>query len=559
MADIIQDVILRVSSDAEELRKGVGQVDDKIKDTQKNTGGLQNQFKKLLPALGVAAIVAGFKKIAQASLQAADVQAKAEQKLLVAANGRIGVQQKLIKQAQDLQKVTTFGDEQTIEAQARLLPLLNGNADAVQQLIPLIQDLSVFTGMDLSSAADLVGKSVGSSTNALARYGIQIEGAVGSSERLESAIKSLNDRAGGQAASAAKVGLGGWVQFKNIIGDFMEEIGFLLLDGLQPLFEVLKSGASVLVTFMAQLRGAEKATGSWGKVIKAIRQPFLDIIEYSKDYYTTISNLFDIFGKLIQRTGLIGDKFSILSEIISIATAPFRALNDMATGTLATINGLSKAIESLASNFNSINEAFQNFDISKPFKSIENITNEIGKVGSNSATAFKEGFDEIFGKGKVGRKDITRSMQDAGEKGGESLITGVVTGAKEAAKEVDTDGIAKEIQTALLESFKMNPLTDEEVLTMLGLSPEQIAGVKLAEVKVQLGLDTEESIDAINDWIEENKEAINEVDFKPKVEVDIDEVGKGINQILGETKQLIESLGIAERIQKEIDARYPLA
>ena len=101
MADIIQDVILRVSSDAEELRKGVGQVDDKIKDTQKNTGGLQNQFKKLLPALGVAAIVAGFKKIAQASLQAADVQAKAEQKLLVAANGRIGVQQKLIKQAQE--------------------------------------------------------------------------------------------------------------------------------------------------------------------------------------------------------------------------------------------------------------------------------------------------------------------------------------------------------------------------------------------------------------------------------------------------------------------------
>ena len=440
MADIIQDVILRVSSDAEELRKGVGQVDDKIKDTQKNTGGLQNQFKKLLPALGVAAIVAGFKKIAQASLQAADVQAKAEQKLLVAANGRIGVQQKLIKQAQDLQKVTTFGDEQTIEAQARLLPLLNGNADAVQQLIPLIQDLSVFTGMDLSSAADLVGKSVGSSTNALARYGIQIEGAVGSSERLESAIKSLNDRAGGQAASAAKVGLGGWVQFKNIIGDFMEEIGFLLLDGLQPLFEVLKSGASVLVTFMAQLRGAEEATGSWGKVIDTIRQPFLTMIEYGKDWYTTISNIFEVFGKLIQRTGLVGDKFSILSEIISIQTAPFRILMNIATGTLATINGLTKAIDSLVSNFNSINEAFQNFDISKPFKSIENITNEIGKVGSNSATAFKEGFDEIFGKGKVGRKDITRSMQAAGEEGGELLVGGVIASVekeKDKLQELD--------------------------------------------------------------------------------------------------------------------------
>ena len=250
MADIIQDVILRVSSDAEDLRKGVGQVDDKVKETKKNTGGLQNSFKKLLPALGVAAIIAGFKKIATASLQAADVQAKANQKLLVAANGRVDVQQKLIKQAQDLQKVTTFGDEQTIEAQARLLPLLNGNADAVEQLIPLIQDLSVFTGMDLASAADLVGKSVGSSTNALSRYGIQIEGAVGSSERLESAIASLNSRAGGQAAAAAQVGLGAWTQFKNLVGDLSEEFGFFLIKGLNPIIEGMKSLASSAIDYV---------------------------------------------------------------------------------------------------------------------------------------------------------------------------------------------------------------------------------------------------------------------------------------------------------------------
>ena len=250
MGNIIQEIIFKVSSDAEDLRNGVGQVDDKIKETNKNTGGLQNQFKKLLPALGVAAIIGGFKKIATASLQAADVQAKANQKLLVAANGRVDVQQKLIKQAADLQKVTTFGDEQTIEAQARLLPLLNGNSDAVQQLIPLIQDLSVFTGMDLASAADLVGKSVGSSTNALSRYGIQIEGAVGSSERLESAIASLNARAGGQAAAAARVGLGAWTQFKNLVGDLSEEFGFFLIKGLNPIIEGMKSLVSSAIDYV---------------------------------------------------------------------------------------------------------------------------------------------------------------------------------------------------------------------------------------------------------------------------------------------------------------------
>ena len=540
MADIIQDVILRVSSDAEELRKGVGQVDDKIKDTQKNTGGLQNQFKKLLPALGVAAIVAGFKKIAQASLQAADVQAKAEQKLLVAANGRIGVQQKLIKQAQDLQKVTTFGDEQTIEAQARLLPLLNGNADAVQQLIPLIQDLSVFTGMDLSSAADLVGKSVGSSTNALARYGIQIEGAVGSSERLESAIKSLNDRAGGQAASAAKVGLGGWVQFKNIIGDFMEEIGFLLLDGLQPLFEVLKSGASVLVTFMAQLRGAEEATGSWGKVIDTIRQPFLTMIEYGKDWYTTISNIFEVFGKLIQRTGLVGDKFDLLSKIISFTMKPIKVLFDAMTGVLAVINGIAKSIDTLVINFNKVTTAFKDFDISKPFESVKKINTEIAQVGSGIATAFKDGFDEIMEDQTIS-ETIKENVETAGVQGGVSLVDGIVKGAEEAAKEADMSKVARELQVEFY-----NSLTE----FMESEAPELKDELENA-LRIKLGIDTEESTADVDSWLKENKEKTDEVDFKPKI--DGDEIVKGIDQILRASKDLIDSLGITERVENEIN------
>ena len=75
MADIIQDVILRVSSDAEDLRKGIAKVDDKVKDTKKQASGLQNAFKNLLPAIGVGAVVAGLTKIAKASLDAA---AKAE-------------------------------------------------------------------------------------------------------------------------------------------------------------------------------------------------------------------------------------------------------------------------------------------------------------------------------------------------------------------------------------------------------------------------------------------------------------------------------------------------
>ncbi|MEX0596762.1 MAG: hypothetical protein WD512_09690, partial [Candidatus Paceibacterota bacterium] len=246
MSEIIQDVILRVKTDSDEARKGTEAIGKEVEGANKSATSLQNTFKGMLPAIGVAAVVGGLISIGKASLTAADAAEKSAQKLLVAAKGRVGVQKELIKLAGDLQKTTLFGDDTTIEASAKLLPLLNGNADAVKKLMPLIQDFATFSGTDLVSAADLVGKSVGTQNNVLGRYGITIEGAVGSTERLESALKGLNERAGGQAEAAAQVGLGGWQQFNEIMGDVSENIGFVLLRIMGPLFNGLKTFASFL-------------------------------------------------------------------------------------------------------------------------------------------------------------------------------------------------------------------------------------------------------------------------------------------------------------------------
>ena len=119
---------------------------------------------------------------------------------------------------------------------------------------------------------------------------------------------------------------------------------------------------------------------------------------------------------------------------------PLEVLFDAMTGILAITNGVAEAVDSLATNFNKITQAFKDFDITKPFESIKEITDEIGQVGSGTATAFEDGFNEIFKKGKVGRKEITRSMQDAGQEGGLSLVDGIVKGAekeKEKLQELD--------------------------------------------------------------------------------------------------------------------------
>jgi len=136
--------------------------------------------------------------------------------------------------ASSLQEVTKFGDEAIIASQAILSTFIK-EADTVKQLTPLVLDLATAKGMDLSSAAFLVSKSIGSSTNALARYGIEIEGAAGSSQRAQSAITALSNLFAGKAQADAIGYAGQIIILKNRMGEVQESIGMLLIPKLTSL------------------------------------------------------------------------------------------------------------------------------------------------------------------------------------------------------------------------------------------------------------------------------------------------------------------------------------
>jgi len=195
---------------------------------------LSTGFKQVAGLIGVAFSVRAVANFGKESLKAYNIQAQAETKLLTALKGREDAQKRLIKQAQDLQKQTLFGDEETIKAQSLIAAFVK-QEDQIKKVIPLVQDLATAKGMDLAGAADLVSKTLGSSTNALSRYGIQVEGAVGSSERLESLMHGLEEAFGGQAEAAAKAGTGGLTQLSNVWGDIKEKAGEALSKGVLPM------------------------------------------------------------------------------------------------------------------------------------------------------------------------------------------------------------------------------------------------------------------------------------------------------------------------------------
>ena len=158
----------------------------------------------------------------------------------------------LTNQASALQQVTAFGDEAIISAQA-LLGAFIKDEEQLKKATEATLDLAAAKGMDLNSAADLVGKTLGSSTNSLSRYGIEVEGAVGSTKRLDTLTNNIAKTFGGQAKAQAETLSGALQQMNNAIGDAAESIGNLLAPIVIDIAGFFKRAAESVSAFFGQL------------------------------------------------------------------------------------------------------------------------------------------------------------------------------------------------------------------------------------------------------------------------------------------------------------------
>lgn len=204
-------------------------------------GKLKGALKEVAtPAAALGVAYFGSKMLLQGmkeSIKLAGEQEAAEKKLETAMGNNA---QGLKDYAAELQKTTTFGDEMTIEAMA-LMGAFTQNEDELKALTKATMDYAAATGTDLKSAASLVGRSFGTSMNAMSRYGVEVEGAAGSTERLESLTNNLGKMFGGQAAAAADTMKGRLEQMSNAIGDAQEVLGGMMA----PL---VKWGATMVTT-----------------------------------------------------------------------------------------------------------------------------------------------------------------------------------------------------------------------------------------------------------------------------------------------------------------------
>ena len=294
-----------------------------------------------------------------ASVKAFDDQVKAETKLRTALGGNAEAYSRLVNQAKELQKVTLFGDEATIEAQS-FLAQLGLNEEAIFRLTPLIQDFASAQGIKLTDAAKLVAKSVGSSTNALSRYGIAISGAVGSQDRLESAVNALSTAFGGQSEAIAKEGLGPLTQLKNQLGDVAEEFGKIVLENIEP----FKNSLQGLADRLSNLTDTQKK----------------NIVEFSK-YALIIGPLIFILGQLATSIGAIAKSIRLLSAaLVRSPIGAFLTILSLATAALVAFGLESKEFNSSQEDMKKSTE-----DTNKELSTQQKLVTELNEATKTSA------------------------------------------------------------------------------------------------------------------------------------------------------------------------------
>ena len=198
----------------------------------------------IMKYVGAGVAIAAVTRLFKTSIETYGVQELAEKKLQTAL-GRTS--KELLDYASALQLVSNFGDEQIIEAQALIASFVK-NEDAIKELTKSTLDFATALGMDLNAAAQLTSKTIGSSTNALTRYGITVTGAVGSTERLKSITEGIAKVWGGQAAAAADTFTGEINQMSMAWFDLTEKFGGMIanvsknvpvLEGLAETFRLI--------------------------------------------------------------------------------------------------------------------------------------------------------------------------------------------------------------------------------------------------------------------------------------------------------------------------------
>jgi len=231
------------------------------------------------------------------------------------------------KFSESLQGTTKFADELILENMALIQSLGDLSEQGLKDATQAAADLASALGIDLRTAATLVGKAAAGEVGSFSRYGLAIKKGADDAETFANALDAINSKFGGAASGQIKTFTGATAQLTNTIGDLQEKFGEIIIKNpavisaigilnkgfleLQKVVEDNKSNFEPLVTLLAETFGqsAEAFFKGTSIIIKGLAQ----MAEWVANNSTAVDFLRTVFGNMVP--GL--DKFIMIMDKIN--------------------------------------------------------------------------------------------------------------------------------------------------------------------------------------------------------------------------------------------------
>lgn len=130
--------------------------------------------------------------------------------------------------ASALQEQTKFGDEAILTNAALIQSIGQLSQEGLKEATAAAVDLSAALGVDLNTAARLVGRAATGEVSSLTRYGLVVERGATQAESFANALEAINEKFGGAAAGQVKTFSGASTQLSNTFGDLQEVTGDII-------------------------------------------------------------------------------------------------------------------------------------------------------------------------------------------------------------------------------------------------------------------------------------------------------------------------------------------
>ena len=308
-----------LAADLRKFNSGLTDAKGSLKSFDTSISGLSNRMSGLLTGALVGATAAAgalATKFAIDGVQAAiaDEQAVAKLSQTLSNMGFPDAIDGVESFIDSTQRATGVADDQLRPALDRLIRS-TGDVGIAQNSLSLALDIAAGTGKDLEAVANALGKAYDGNTGALGKLGAGLDAAVLKSGNMDTITAQLQERFGGQAATAADTYKGRIDRLGIAFDELKESFGYGFLGGLDD----AQGATDDLTRSMKDLEPAMRDIGNLiGDIATSAARATKATYDYDREVRKTGSFLTGAFSiglvQLADRFGYISDEQGAAEE-----------------------------------------------------------------------------------------------------------------------------------------------------------------------------------------------------------------------------------------------------